>query len=141
MKNCIAVLAFLLTFTLSAFAQTTTKTFTKGFNADGKTRISFDLPGPIDLKIWNKSTIRMEIIVGLPSGNVSIVDQLAKVGRYDLKADADGETLLITAPNLSKVVTVKGQELNEQVSYVIFIPKDLEVVLRSPPAVATIEQK
>lgn len=124
----------LLTFALGAFAQTTEKTFTKSFNTEGKSHLKFDLPGTIDLKIWNSPNIRIEIFVSLPAGNVSMLDQLAKVGRYNLTAATEGESLNITAPNLYKVVKVKGEELHEKVSYVVFVPKDMQVEMHSPTA-------
>lgn len=141
MTKRIAILTILLTFALGAIAQTTSKTFTKAFNTEGKSKIVFDLPGPVDLKIWNQPTIRMEIVVGLPSGSSSVVDQLAKVGRYDLAAEEKEDMLVITAPNLGRVVKVKGEELRENVSYVVFVPKDLEITLQSPTALATVEKK
>ncbi len=141
MTKRIAILTLLLTFALGASAQTASKTFTKAFNTAGKSKIVFDLPGPVDLKIWNQPTIRMEIIVGLPSGSSSVVDQLAKVGRYDLAAEEKEDMLVITAPNLGRVVKVKGEELRENVSYIVFVPKDLEITLQSPTAVATVEKK
>lgn len=140
MASRIVSLAFLLTFAFSAFAQTTEKTFTKAFNTEGKTRIKLDLPGTIDLKVWNNPTIRMEIIVSLPSGNVSMLDQLANVGRYNLTAQTTDEALVITAPNLAKVVRIKGEELKENVSYIIFVPKDLQVEMHGPTAMAEMKK-
>lgn len=140
MSSRIVSLALLLTFALSAFAQTTEKTFTKAFNTEGKTRIKLDLPGAIDLKVWNNPTIRMEITVSLPSGNVSMLDQLSNVGRYNLAAQAKDETLIITAPNLAKVVRIKGEELRENVSYIIFVPKDLQVEMHNPTAMTEMKK-
>ena len=54
MMKRIAIPALLLTFALSAFAQSKVKTFTKAFNTEGLERVQFDLPGPVDLKIWDK---------------------------------------------------------------------------------------
>ena len=99
MTNRIVSIALLLTFALSAIAQTTGKTFTKSFNITGKSRIKLDLPGTVDVKVWNNPTVRIEIAVDLPSGNTSMLDQLALVGRYDLTANPLEETMVITAPN------------------------------------------
>lgn len=140
MSKRIVSLVLLLTFALSAFAQTTEKTFTKSFNTAGKTRIKFDLPGTIDLKVWNNPSIRMEIMVNIPSGNVSMLDQLANVGRYNPIAQTSEETLIITAPNLAKVVRIKGEELKETVSYIIFVPKDMEVEMHNPTAMAELKE-
>ncbi len=140
MTKQFASLVFLLTFAFSAFAQTTEKTFTKSFNTEGKSRIKFDLPGTIDLKIWNSPSVRLEIIVNLPSGNASMLDQLGNVGRYNLVALAGDDLLTITAPNLHKVVRVKGEVLKETVNYVIFVPKDLHVELHNPTAMAELKK-
>lgn len=136
MTKRIASLVLLLTFALSAFAQTAEKTFIKAFNATGKSRISFDLPGPIDLKVWDNATIRIEITIHLPSGSMSLLDQLANVGRYNLDAQGSDETLAITAPNLHKLIRIKGEELREEVSYTVFVPKDTEVELHGAVAMA-----
>ena len=132
MSKRIASLVLLLTLALGASAQTAARTFTRSFNTEGKSRIKFDLPGTIDLKVWNNPTIRMEIIVSLPTGNASMLEQLANVGRYNLVATPQDNNLLISAPNLSKRVRVKGEDLHETISYVVFVPKDLEVELHTP---------
>lgn len=134
-------LALLALLSVSAFAQTTEKTFTKSFNTEGMGTLKFDLPGAVDLKVWNQATIRFEINVDLPAGNVSMLDQLAKVGRYDLKADVQDDALLITAPNLHRVVKVKGEELKETVAYTVFVPKNLSVVLLNTAAMADAQKK
>lgn len=140
MTKRFASLVLLLTFALSAFAQSTEKTFTKAFNTEGKSKIKLDLPGLVDLKVWNNSSIRMEITVSLPSGNVSVLDQLANVGRYNLKAIPGDDVLTITAPNLYKVVRIKGEEIREMVSYVVFVPKDMQVEMHSPTAMAEVKE-
>lgn len=140
MTKQFALLVFLLTFAFGAFAQSTEKTFTKSFNTEGKSRIKFDLPGTIDLKVWNNSSVRLEIVVSLPSGNASMLDQLANVGRYNLVALPGDDVLTISAPNLYKLVRVKGEELRETVNYVIFVPKDLQVELHNPTAMAELKK-
>lgn len=138
MTKRIASFVLLLTIAFSAIAQTTEKTFTKSFNTEGKSRLKFDLPGNIDMKVWNSPSIRIEIMVNLPSGSTSMLDQLANVGRYNLTAVEEGDALVITAPNLYKVVRVKGEELHEHVSYMVFVPKEMQVEMHNP-ATASVE--
>lgn len=140
MTNRIVSIALLLTFALSAIAQTTGKTFTKSFNTDGKSRLKLDLPGKVEIKVWNNAAIRIEIAVDLPSGNSSMLDQLALVGRYNLNANPLEETLVITAPNLYKVIRVKGEELRENIAYTVYVPKDLDVVLHAPAVAANVQK-
>lgn len=127
----------LLALAVSASAQTTGKTFFKSFNTDDVGRIVLDLPGSIDLKIWDSPTLRIEISVSLPDGsNSAMLNELANVGRYNLVAKTEGESLTISAPNLQKQVKVKGQELKETLSFVVYMPKSLEVEMRNAEAMA-----
>ena len=129
MTTRIISLVLLLALTLSAAAQNTAaKTFNKSFNTESKTTIRLDLPGEVDLKIWNNPSIRIEISVSLPSGgNPAMLNELANVGRYNLVAKPVEDVLLIQAPNMQKQIRVKGEELRETLSFVVYVPKDLKV--------------
>ncbi|MCS7037279.1 MAG: hypothetical protein RMJ33_11685 [Saprospiraceae bacterium] len=144
MKYILSLFVSLALVASPALAQTPGKIFSKSFNADGVSKIKFELPGAVDLKIWNHPTIRIEIVVVMPAGNESMLDQLAKVGRYDLKSDLNADVLTISAPNLHRVVKVKGEELRETVTYVVFMPKDIEVEIASAlaaPGVVGLQKK
>lgn len=126
---------------VSISAQTTAgKTFTKAFNTDGKSTLRLELPGTVDLKVWDNPSIKFEISVSLPTGNGPMLNELANIGRYNLAAKADGDALVITAPNLQKQLKVKGQEFKESLSFVVFVPKNLEIQLM-PSGVALVEAK
>lgn len=126
---------------VSISAQTTAgKTFTKAFNTDGKSTLRLELPGTIDLKVWDNPSIKFEISVSLPTGNGPMLNELANIGRYNLAAKADGDALVITAPNLQKQLKVKGQEFKESLSFVVFVPKNLEIQMM-PGGVALAEAK
>lgn len=128
MTTRIISLALLLTLTMSAAAQTTAaKTFNKSFNTESKSTIRLDLPGEVDLKIWNNPSIRIEITISLPSGNPAMLNELANVGRYNLVSKPIDDALLIQAPNMQKQIRVKGEELRETLSFVVYVPKDLKV--------------
>ena len=114
---------------LSAPAQTAAKTFSKSFNATDVAVATLDLPGTVDVKVWNNPSIKIEITVSLASGNAGMLNELASIGRYNLKATPSGAKLLIQAPNLQKQVRVKGEVLKEEISYTVFVPKDLAVEL------------
>lgn len=125
-------LILIASITVSVSAQTTVeKTFTKSFNADGKGILRLDLPGTVDLKVWDNPSIRFEIGVGLPSGNGPMLNELASIGRYNLTSKAEGDALVITAPNLQKQLKVKGQDLKESLTFVVFVPKNLNIQLMS----------
>jgi hypothetical protein len=134
-------LLILLTQPIVLPSQTANKTFSKSFNTEERGTVRIDLPGAIDVKIWENPTIRFEISVGLPSGNMSMLNELATVGRYNLVAKpSEGEdVLVITAPNLQKQVKVKGEALHESVAYTVWIPKNMGIEL--PNAVSMADKK
>lgn len=133
---------FLLVLSCSAAAQSSGKTFSKSFNTDGKPKVALDLPGEVDLKVWDNPSIRIEISVSLPDGtNSAMLNELANVGRYNLVAQSQDELLLITAPNLQRQVKVKGQELKESLSFVVYVPKKMEVEMRNAALLAAAKNK
>ena len=140
-KRISSALILLASLAVSISAQTTAeKTFTKAFNTDGKGTLRLELPGTVDLKVWDNPTIRFEISVSLPTGNGPMLNELANIGRYNLASKAEGDILVITAPNMQKQLKVKGQEFKEALNFVVYIPKDLEIVIM-PSAVALVDAK
>ena len=130
------ILIVLLAATSSLQAQTAAKTFNKTFNTESKGTVVLDLPGAIDLKIWDSPTIRIEISVSLPSGNNAMLNELATVGRYNLVAKPSGDQLLVNAPNMAKQVRVKGETIHETLSFVVFVPKDMKIEMRNTEVLA-----
>ena len=139
-KACLSIL-ILLSLNNVMTAQTAGKTFTKSFNTDSKGVIRLELANAIDLKTWDNPSVRIEISVSLPSGNSSVLNELANVGRYNLVAksiDSD-DALVISAPNLQKQIRIKGEELKENVSYIVYVPKNLKIEM--PDAVMLADVK
>lgn len=127
-KSFSLALALLALSCVPSLAQNATfKTFTKAFNTDGKNILRLDLPGDVDLKVWENPSIRVEISISLPSGNGSMLNELANIGRYNLSAKSEGSVLILNAPNLQKKLKVKGEELKETLNFMVFVPKDLQV--------------
>ena len=129
-------LLIFLTLSVSVAAQSAEKTFSKSFSTESKSTINLDLPGAIDLKIWDNPTIRIGITVSIPSGNSDMLGELANVGRYNLISKSEGDVLTITAPNMKKQIRVKGEELHETLTFVVFVPKDLKIEMPNADAYA-----
>ena len=129
-------LLIFLTLSVSVAAQSAEKTFSKSFSTESKGTINLDLPGAIDLKIWDNPTIRIGITVSIPSGNAAMLGELANVGRYNLISKSEGDVLTITAPNMQKQIRVKGEELHETLTFVVFVPKDLKIEMPNADAYA-----
>lgn len=126
----------LLTFFFSATAQSAEKTYSKSFSTEGKATINLDLPGAIDLKIWDTPTIRISFTVSIPSGSPAMLSGLANGGRYNLVSKAEGDVLTIEAPNMQKQIRLKGEELRETITYVVFVPRDLKIEMPNAEAFA-----
>jgi hypothetical protein len=127
-------LVLLLATPLFATAQSAEKTFSKSFNTESKSQVSFELPGAVDLKVWKNAYIRIEITVGLASGNTALLNELANVGRYNLVSKPEDDMLVISAPNLQKQVRIKGETLKETLSYVVYVPEGIKVKLTETEA-------
>ena len=141
MKTCSTFLIALLATSTPLCAQTAAKTFNKTFNTDGQSIITLDLPGTIDLKVWDNPTVRIEISVSLPSGNNAMLNELATVGRYNLVSKSTPTQLVITAPNMAKQVRVKGEIIRETLTFVVFVPKDLKIEMHNTEALADIKKE
>lgn len=141
-KTITFALILLTALVASTSAQTTVgKTFSKSFNTDGKGELRLELPGEVDLKIWDNPSIRIEISVSLPAGNGPMLNELANIGRYNLSAKPQDDVLVISAPNLQKQLKVKGQELKENLVFMVFVPKDLPVQMMPVEAVLAAAKK
>jgi hypothetical protein len=136
MRTKINAIVILLAIPMLSLAQSSVgKTFSKTFNTEDKGTIKLDLPGNVDLKIWNNPTVRVEIGISLANGNNSMVNELANVGRYNISSLVEGDVLHILMPNIQKQIKVKGEVLRENLTYTVFAPKDLKIVV---PNVATL---
>jgi hypothetical protein len=73
---------------------------------------------------WSGTPLRN---ISLPANQEAMLNELANVGRYNLSTQKIGTTLVVSALNLLKKVKVKGQELKEVVSFVVFVPRGTAV--------------
>jgi hypothetical protein len=123
-------------------AQTAAKTFSKSFNSQGKGLLRLDLPGAVDVKTWDSPTIRFEINVSLASGNTSMLNELANVGRYNLTAKSllGEDVLIVNAPNLQKQVKIKGETLKEAVTYTVYVPKRMGIEMPNTLTLAEVKK-
>jgi hypothetical protein len=151
MKNNTVVLALIALLTGPVFSPlnaqnsntaNTGKTFTKSFNLDGSQQVRVDLPGVVEVREWDGPSLRFEIAVSLPAGqNAAMLEQLANVGRYNLTSKQESTVMVIEAPNLLRTVKVKGQELKENVSFVVFAPRNVHVDLQAVVSAVPAEKK
>jgi len=129
MKKYYTLIAFLiLTWAVQAQPMTE-KTFVKSFNFENQQEILLDLAGDVEIQQWSNSLMRVQITIALPNGTEAMLKSLIRAGRYNLQAQAEDGHTLVQAPNLLRKVTVGGKELQENISYTVFAPKNLTVKL------------
>ena len=73
--------------------------------------------------------MQIQITVGIENGTEAMLKSLVQAGRYNLKGDDGTGEMVVTAPGLQRKVTVRGQELAENISYTIFAPENVNVRL------------
>jgi hypothetical protein len=117
------VFAFLLCFSFIAKAQETSdKTLVKTLDPAEATSVVIDFKtAQINPQPWDEKAFRIELIVksNMP---IQVLEQLVKAGRYTLEGVKEGEQYLVTAPNMSKSVSVRGKDLEEEIIVVIKTP-------------------
>lgn len=84
----------------------------------------------LEIKYIQGSRILVETKVSLSTGNSSLLDFVAKEGRYDLVKEMDVNTkcLTLVPKKIQNLILIKGKELQEHISYTIYIPKELAFI-------------
>ncbi len=114
---------------LVAGGQTAEKTFVKSFNPSGQEHILIDLPGNVQVKRWSNAVVQVQMNVQLDRGSNAQLKALARTGRYRLSSKLEGEDFVIFAPGLEKIIRINDQAVSENISYLIYLPGDINVQL------------
>ncbi|MCH2021016.1 MAG: hypothetical protein MK207_00945 [Saprospiraceae bacterium] len=95
------------------------------------TKAIVELSGDVTVSEWNKNYIRITTYVEVLNMNENIVKQLVMVGRYTIEGTINEETqtLYVSMPNISNMVTVKGVEISEVLSFEVSIPEGYNLII------------
>jgi hypothetical protein len=94
----------------------------KTLNPDNCPNVQIDIKNKgIESAPWDEGTIRVELVI---KANVpdAILAQLVKAGRYSIGGGKEGETYIVSAPNLAKTITIGGKDLEEEISIIVQTP-------------------
>ncbi len=129
MKNLIAILTLALFCGVStqAFSQTAEKTFVKSFNLKGMQVVVLNLDGNVEVQQWKNDIMRVQMTIALPKSNATTLKSLAKAGRYNLKSKVGDDAYTVYAPGMQREVRIKGENLSEKVSYIVYAPENVVV--------------
>lgn len=125
----ISLFSFLLLATPILHAQGAEKTLVKSFNIEGNQVVELQLDGNVEVQEWNNSIMRIQMSITLPNGSNAMLKSLIQAGRYNLKGKSATQDYQVSAPNLQKKITVGGQQLNEQLTFLVYAPADVIVKL------------
>ncbi|MCB0705116.1 MAG: hypothetical protein KDC34_07390 [Saprospiraceae bacterium] len=131
MKGRIYTLALLMMFGAATQlqAQEVEKTLVQSLNPGTNYAVSFDMSGPVEIIEWNDPVIRIQTTIRLHNATDTILRSLVQAGRYSPKGVSNEGLYEVSIPALAKQVTVGGQELQESFSYIIYVPRGLDVEL------------
>jgi hypothetical protein len=92
-----------------------------------------DLDGEIMTNTWNKNDIvRIEIEIKANNVTRDVVKHLVRKGRFYLQMEyAEEGTVILSMPNLLQKVTINGRALTEDISYRLFVPKNVMVKIKA----------
>ena len=121
---------FLSVFTMNfANAQSAEKILVKSFNLEGMNVVTFDVPGEVEVQQWNNPIMRVEMTIAIENVREATLKSLIKAGRYNLQSDAGDEEYAVSAPGMNRTVKISGQELRENLSYIVYAPEDVMIKL------------
>lgn len=138
MKNSykVVALSFLLFGTTFLSAQGVEKILVKSFNLQGNKVVSLKLDGNVEVQEWNNPIMRVQMNISLPTGSNAMLKSLIQAGRYNLKSKTTDENYLVYAPSMQKEVTIRGEKLQEQLSFVVYAPADVIIKLEDTTTAA-----
>ncbi len=110
-----------------AFGQVAEKTLVKSFAVDKNQTVAIEVPGPVEVKTWSNTTIRVQMTITLQNGKEAILKSLISAGRYNLVAKEKDGVIIIHAPALEKEVQIGGEPLKDAISIIVFAPESITV--------------
>jgi hypothetical protein len=123
---------FLILFSLPILlsAQVSTS-LNQSFNIDAAQFISIQVNSPnLEVKYTKGTRILVETKISLSIDNSTLLHFITQKGRYDLikKLDVNTKCLKLVPKNKQDLILIKGKELQENISYTIYIPKKIAFV-------------
>lgn len=128
---------FLLCTALMCFGQQTEKILVKSFNLEGNQVVLLDLAGNVEVQSWNNDILRIQMTISLETGSDAMLKSLIQAGRYNLKSHIDEEAYNVLTPGMDKQITVRGKELKESLSFVVYAPENVLVKLKEGGSTTT----
>jgi hypothetical protein len=124
-KILLFVLPLLLTTIATGQAE---RVFVKSFNLFGRQTLVLNLGENIQIVPTDNDIVRVQMTVKLANANDALLKAIAETGRYILKSDMTVHDISVTAPGLLNELKLNGNIINETITYMLFIPKNITVL-------------
>ena len=132
MKKLFTLIIFLMTLTQTTWAQSQ-KTLIKSLPIEGASIVA-DLGGTVQTTEWDKDFVRITATVDVKNFSEEILKRLFAVGRYEIVATTKDGVTTLTMPKLATKVTIRGQQLLEEVTYEISVPRGMSLEIKESNA-------
>lgn len=105
------------------------KILVKTFALQGKSEVTVNLNGKVEIKEWGENTMRIHTNITIQNSTVHMIKYLMSNGRYNLTTTPQNGFLEIDASNgkAPVIINKNGDTLDETVTYTIFVPKGVQV--------------
>lgn len=127
MKKFLFAFALLLASSNFISAQIVNKTLVQTINPSSSSKISLGFTLPFEVKPWGDDNVRIILDVKLDNANEQVLEQLVLAGRYKIETVKEGDNFKINIPNITKKVTIRGQELKENITAYLYTPRSVKV--------------
>lgn len=108
------------------------RAFVKSFPLNGDHALIAEFDGDVRIEKWADDFVRVQINIEVPNTNDNTLKALISAGRYRIDASHDGGALMLSSKDRSQSVSIKGVQLDEIVTYVIYVPQKLNVEILTP---------
>lgn len=134
MKNFyIFILLLGISFPTDAWSQAS-RTLVKSLPLDAAVAVVFDAPGQVQTTIWEKDFIRVNTIITTPNFGDEYLKRLVSLGRYRLETEVKDGRLYVRMPKIAHTVSIKGEQIIEQLRYEISLPEGLDIEFAQQPS-------
>jgi hypothetical protein len=129
-------LLFALLFISTTATAQVQKSLIKSFNLSGANVVVLDLKGQVELKSADNAALRLQTDIELKNGNANLFQIFLTKKRYDVQANLKNSDFLLTAPDRD-LVRLSGVELQETVTYIVYIPEGVTAKIRKTDGLQT----
>jgi hypothetical protein len=107
------------------------RVFVKSINLIGRQTVLLNIGDNVQTIPTDNDVVRVQMTVKVSNTNDATLKAIAETGRYMLKTDFSVQDVTLSVPGLQRELKLNGNSLNETVTYIVFVPKNIQVLLNT----------